>query len=98
MESLVDNRNIPSEADEAEGKKRFDAEAVAAGKLMVGEYLVRLWQPRVVDDEIRVLGSCRGESERALRGLLGALSAGCADDDGDYAAIAASERSSARRL
>ena len=74
MEFLVEFEvKIPEGTPESEIKRRENAEAVAAAKLVDEGHLVRLWRPCVATGEPNVLGLYRAGGETELDMLLSAL-------------------------
>ena len=74
MEFLVEFEvNIPDGTPDSEVKRRDDAEAVAAAKLVEQGHLERVWKKRVSGNLTNVLGLYRADNQAQLDGLLESL-------------------------
>ena len=74
MEFLVEfDVNIPEGTPDSEVKRRDDAEAAAAAKLVEQGNLERVWKKRVSGNGTNVLGLYRADNEAQLDGFLESL-------------------------
>ena len=74
MDFLVEFEvNVPDGTPDSEVKRRDDAEAIAAAKLVEQGHLTRVWKRRVAEDHTKVLGLYRAENEAQLDVLLHSL-------------------------
>ena len=64
---------VPAGTPEAEVEQREHAESAAAGKLVQGGHLVRLWRRPLVGDGATAIGLYHADSEAELDDLLAAL-------------------------